>query len=137
MRSFDRIEDLKNRAPIAPGTYLRLRREAAGLTIAQVAFLLTRNSRSQTDLIYELTACEAGTLRVNNLGLAMQLQKAFPFDLGIWETLAEIAADPGSQLPVPQLCTGCGCSWADHCSWRDPAADICTRCPVPAAGVTA
>lgn len=123
-----------------PGTYLRLRRQAAGLTIEQAAARIALRPSNWQPAAAAIAACEAGGPPGQYLSLAMQLTQAFAFDFAIWETLAERAADPASELPAPRVCAGCGCSWADPCgpaacAWRDPShhggCDLCTACTFP------
>jgi len=133
-----------------PGAYLRLRREAAGLTIEQAAELAVRSHSDHADLYAKLIgALERGEqiscLEHNPYDLVFDLQRAFAFSYLVWEELDLLQLDPEADLPVPQVCIGCGCSWSDpcnpgtgkECAWRDPGetggATICTSCPVPQA----
>ncbi len=131
--------------PLSPGAYLRLRRCATGLSIEQVAVRIAPRPRLWQPFAAQIVALEmdAPMLASDAASLARQLTQAFEFGLGVWETLVELRDDPESQLPVPRLCSGCGCSWTDpchprtghECAWR-PAEEtggdsICTACPLP------
>lgn len=128
-----------------PGTYLRLRRQAAGLTIAEAARAAGFHPVGAAWFADELEDLEQGTYPGSAIIAVRTLSGAFPFDYAVWEALAEHAADPASELPVPLICTGCGCSWNDPCmdrdhgpcSWRTdfvtPATARCCYCP-PAEG---
>lgn len=132
---------------MSPGTYLRLRRLAAGLTPDMAARLSLRGAVTATPGAVAtrreaITDFEAG--RGNHLhhaALAMDLARAFRFDQRVLDVLTEHALDPASELPVPLICTSCGCSWEDPChnsdfgpcSWRpgsdQPGQVRCCYCP--------
>ena len=132
-------------APMLPGAYLRLRRCAAGLSIEQVAVRIAPRPHLWQPVAVRIVALElAAPMLVLDAAIRVRERtQAFQFGLGVWETLVELRDDPASQLPVPRLCTGCGCSWTDpchpftghECAWR-PAEEtggdsICTACPLP------
>lgn len=129
---------------LSPGSYLRLRREAAGLSIQSAASALAAlpiavgggTYRARTAML------EAMLLRIEgNLGFLRPEQArivagAFHFDTKVYEELALIhCAGPGCGLPIPQVCHTCGCSWfdpcvdgVDCCGWSDLNPQLCTTC---------
>lgn len=139
-------------APMLPGRYLQLLRQAAGLTVEQVAVRIAPRPSRWQDVAARIDAIEAGQPipgGITSVNLVLSLAQAYQFSFSIWEGLAELAQDPASELPAPQVCLVCGCTWADPCDvsapaatwrigchWRDPAetggADICSACEVPA-----
>lgn len=113
-------------APLKPGAYLRLRREAAGLSLDDVAFMVSADdvwtafNKALLDLI------EADE-HVPGPPFVDRLRGAFAFDPFIYRQLA-------AGFPV-RTCRTCGCSALDACDdeengpcgWAaDP--DLCTRC---------
>lgn len=126
-----------------PGTYLQKRREAAGLSLDQVARSLSalpwaiRAPREDeiARLVEKLRAVEAGAEHFTALQVAL-VRNAFTFDPGIYAQLVDLAAaGRGSGLPEPQVCRSCACSWHDPCStdagpcaWSARDSGLCTRC---------
>jgi len=128
-----------------PGTYLRLRREAAGLTHRHIAIVLVPAGRADAA---ELRASMSRRLRLiesddqagsnpspRDLDLVDQLGSVFAFSAAIYWLLVGIAADPESEIPVPQICRGCGCTWSDPCNergrgcaWSAEDPSLCTTC---------
>lgn len=146
--------------PMSPGTYLRKRREAAGLGIRQAAanlatlglsFARGRATRAdhQTEarVALRLTMAEDDELPFPT-DEAEFLGNAFAFDPQVYSQLVALHyAGPASprralndaialvDLPVPQLCRRCACSWNDACvddhgpcSWSPHDPDLCTSC---------
>ena len=129
---------------ISPGTYLRKRREAAGLTLEAVAAKLATEPRlGELDRLAWLRLIEADSVPIGATAIAA-LHIIFRFDGQILDRLADLHYC-SAQLPAPQLCRVCACSWLhpcvdEHggaCSWADR--DLCTECaavtgsPAPAA----
>ncbi|MES2042572.1 MAG: helix-turn-helix transcriptional regulator [Pseudomonadota bacterium] len=120
---------------LIPGAYIRKRREAAGLSIADVAarFVTTPES-SELDRIHWLTQIEAGILPATFATLTA-LRAMFRFDWDVLEHLEAITT--GRNCPPPQLCRVCACSEYDACleqsgrtcAWAEP--DLCTACAHP------
>lgn len=95
-------------APLTAADYIRLRREAAGLTIAQVAKKIAPSPRdlaAATGLV-ELIEQPGNVARRHNT--LDRLQSAFPFDPDVYRQLATEPADRH-----PHVCRGCGCSEYD------------------------
>ena len=136
--------------PLTPGRYLRLRREAGGLTISELALLIASDRRrpvrvaDRTTRERDLTALEAGTAGPGvDIDLVRQIDRHVRFDEQVYLALVGLAAAPDAGLPVPPHCRTCGCSWNDACfaggssfgvpcAWADDAATRCTSCPEPA-----
>jgi len=130
-----------------PGTYLQKRREAAGLAIDDVARMMAPASpHARGRVAADLTAIERGGALDPRLalGLVEELRTIFRFDPTVYHALAAHAVDPDSELPLPNVCRLCGCSWNDPCedpdrgpcAWADAEQDLCTRC-LQAAAVAA
>ena len=120
--------------PIAPGTYLRTRRAAAGLSLHDVAARISTDPRlAETDRIAWLRMIENGDAPVT-ADVARALGRAFAFDPVVLGDLIDIALT-GAQAPPPRLCRLCACSENDPCwdaaaqsacAWA--ATDLCTAC---------
>ncbi|MEA3042999.1 MAG: hypothetical protein QOH47_837 [Sphingomonadales bacterium] len=126
---------------MTPGRYLRLRREAAGLTLQHVAIILVpagRKTAAEDRAIFrrDVANLEADQLGGGNqVGLVDLLSSIFSFDSAIYWLLVGRAADPDSEVPVPQICRGCGCTWNDACidgargcAWSADDPTLCTVC---------
>lgn len=116
-------------APLKPAAYLRLRREAAGLSIQMLAGMLARNADEVApalDLVHVMET-PGNTIRYSET--LERLRSVLAFDPDVYRQLASEPADRH-----PRVCRGCGCStWdpCDHathgsCSWATPTA--CTAC---------
>lgn len=116
-------------AELTPGTYLRLRREAAGRTLRETALIYAHTQAGATVAEMTLRDAERDAVLLGEPSLR-RLQFAFHFDAFVYLSLA------GEDLPVPPICRGCGCTWADACSsrvfgpcaWADAEQTICTAC---------
>ena len=116
---------------MSPGTYLRKRREAAGLTLADVAAALATEPRwSEIDRLAWLTAIERD---VSPLALldGSALMRVFPFDQTVLTHLQ--LGPPGLETPRFMLCQECACSAFDACRGDGPACHwaapgLCSRC---------
>lgn len=129
---------------MTPGTYLRKRRQAAGLSVQNVAQRLaslptahglTFNARIEL-LNRALLRIEANvdflTPEYANL-----VRTAFPFDAQVYARLA------AGTLPVPRICKSCACTHSDPCgdgehtcSWSQGIPDLCTTCEAVIAVLT-
>jgi|GEM_PF-1347314 len=110
---------------ITAGLYLRKRRQAAGLSIEEVAagcmLPATRDKFAArlTEIENDTDVAAAATLAV--------LHDCFRFDVRIYTNLA-------AGLPADAaICRNCACSWGDacvgrtmNCHWAEP--DLCSRC---------
>ena len=123
-------------APLTPAAYLRLRREAAGLSVAAVAKRLYEAHRAARPAMTVEWAASVVTLLETRGTTARYaealdaLRAVFPFDPDVYR---QLAADPVDQHP--RVCRGCGCSAWDacedegfpgNCMWATP--NSCTRC---------
>lgn len=139
-RFLPRVPDAQ---PLAPEAYIRLRREAAGLTIRDLA---SRLSALRNALI-EAGELPAGLLAIRNDYAAMivmleaqgvrarlpetleSIAAVMPFDPAVYRQLAE-----GDPRRHPRVCRGCGCSTYDSChhesygscAWVSPTQ--CSHC---------
>jgi hypothetical protein len=114
--------------PMTPGDYLRLRREAAGLTIPQVATHYYKRPEHRADVEANLRTFELPHVKVKP-HIAETLGRAFPFDHGVYRQLCE---DPPELHPT--LCRGCACDNHNTCHTREGSDctitvdGICTAC---------
>lgn len=120
---------------MTPGTYLRLRREAAGFTRDDLALCLDStvpvSARSRTELL----ALIEGDTAVIDAGFVDALTDLyrvgrFRFDRHVLIIL--IARHAGAEIAAPHVCRSCGCSWNDACEegcgWASAEQDWCTAC---------
>ncbi|HEY0130851.1 MAG TPA: hypothetical protein VGB57_05550 [Allosphingosinicella sp.] len=132
-------------AAMAPGTYIRKRREAAGQTLDQVVSWFADDGSGITrgELMAQLRALESGTAPVMTLSVE-PLKGAFPFDPNVYLALVFFAS--GAKVVLPPICRDCACSefdpchdqCGDPCDWARVGVDeapLCTMCiPDPAEG---
>jgi len=132
-----RIEHASNpsTAPVTPAAYLRLRREAAGLSVRTVAGMLARNANDVAHALDLINALETPGNTARRPETLENLRDVFPFDPDVYRQLATAAADQH-----PRICRGCGCSQWDPCgnshnacAWATDKA--CTVCLPDAAPV--
>lgn len=104
-------------APMCPGNYLRLRRTAAGLTIADVAARLAEEGEDPAELALSIENIErhdVDDMRAQrHLTLLDRLRGAFAFDQRVYTSLVAVISNP--KRPITPICVGCACSWADPC----------------------
>ena len=129
---------------MTPGTYLRMRREAAGLDHQTVAWRLTllpearpSITASDVDLLgRQLAECEADRDNLTALQ-AVFVGKVVPLDYSVYEVLLWRHHDPYQRglLPEPQVCRVCACSWhrpcesvCGPCAWVEGDPTLCTAC---------
>jgi hypothetical protein len=131
----------------APGAWLARRRQAAGLTCSEVAarlaalpWAIAPASPDTVSKLAERLADAETTGAPFTQPQAALLRNIFRFDLDIYFQLVDLAAaGDGCGLPVPQICTSCGCSWHDACApsprtggqpcaWSDEDPHTCTAC---------
>ena len=104
---------------LSPGDYLRLRREAAGVTIeALAACVSTAPALMLADRAAWLRAIEDGIAPVS-VGTALALRHHYPFDLDVLDHLTIAAA--GFPAGAPPLCHACG-------GWRATDTTLCRAC---------
>ena len=116
--------------PIAPWSYIRMRRRAAGLTIEEAAKPFYKRDEHRADVENNLRTFETPGVRVKAIR-DLDLPRAFPFDPAIYEQLADTPAEQH-----PQLCVRCGWDeWTDQhdregyaTAWSEALPGHCTRC---------
>ncbi|CAN5370590.1 hypothetical protein BH10PSE14_BH10PSE14_04620 [soil metagenome] len=127
-----------------PGAWLKLRRQAARLSIADVAAMTATEPRVAEHVRAGwLDLIEADAMPAS-FATIVALRHAYPFDLHVLEQLVAISL--GAPLPAPRLCRICGCSEHDPCEVAGAGCwwvrgDVCSACspdtapapPAPAA----
>lgn len=122
--------------PLTPAAYLRLRRNAAGVSIEQVAARIAPalHDRSNARLLIEMLETDGS--RARDRQTIDRLAAAYPLDPDVYFQLVNEPADRH-----PPVCRGCGCSHWDPCNagdgvaccaWATPTS--CTRCEDAASG---
>lgn len=119
-------------APVTPAAYLKLRRRAAGLSVAQLAARIApevERSAEAVDLLYVL---ETPGCRARHRATIETIATVLPMDPDVYFQLADEPAERH-----PHVCRGCGCSAFDPCcgsrgvcGWTDTG--LCSRCDGPA-----
>jgi hypothetical protein len=126
-------------AAMSPGRYLQLRREAAGLSISDVADRLValddKLMREEAAALIRLL--ELPTAKARFRATLDRLRTIFTFDIAVYLQLTDEPADRH-----PKICRGCGCTQWDACSdehghtcfWAEPG--LCSGCVEGATGPT-
>lgn len=108
-----------------PGRYITLRREAAGLSIEQLAAksaLPLRAAELLRDAESDRSALPGGAV--------IWLNRLIQIDAHVYGCLV-------AEIPAGRICEGCGCTWNDACwteqgpcTWSTltPDFDVCTAC---------
>lgn len=117
---------------LTPSDYLRLRRAAAGLSIAEAARKLIDSRADQRRAEEFLRRLETPGRTALYRSTVAHLLRAFLFDPSVYWQLAE---EPMHRHP--RICRGCGCSAHDRCT--DAAGGAChwaeqDRCSACCAG---
>lgn len=121
--------------PMTPGSYLRKRRTAAGLSIEQVAASIATDPR-----LHEIDRCAwlrliEDDVTMVTVDIAAALLRVFRFDPDALRQLIHFHAFHSFFSHEVMLCRICGCSqrdpcWdettASACAWASPG--ICTAC---------
>jgi hypothetical protein len=121
--------------PLKAWDYLRLRREAAGLSIEQVGRELYRSLSMQSGGIQLARLLETAGWRAIDGRTIAKLAAIFPFDPGVYRQLADRDLPPEEHPPV---CRGCGCSYWDRQRGTEKArlewaaSGLCSGCDVEA-----
>lgn len=127
-----------------PGTYLRKRREAAGISLEDVSGQVAARLQDigvlgrdadHPRFVEFLTAVEGDRDNLSYFA-ALFMRHAFPFDVEAYWNLLLHRYDPdASDLPQPKLCRQCACSFHDACevegqpcAWSNTDPDLCTAC---------
>ncbi len=112
-----------------PWDYLRLRREAAGLSIDDVATRLSPRIATRSEAAALVRLLEVRNVRVKQTRTLALLANIYPFDPGVYR---QLAWSPPSEHPP--VCRGCSCSYWDrirgdeisHVEWAAP--QTCSGC---------
>jgi transcriptional regulator with XRE-family HTH domain len=107
---------------ISPGAFLKLRRTAAGLSVADLAAKLVTEPRMAEHLRAEWIELIEADITPASFNTIVSLRHCYPFSLNILEELSAIGL--GLNLAPPQICRICGWNYDE----RDPA-DDCEEAP--------
>lgn len=119
------------RPVIMPWEYVRMRREAAGLTIEQAARPYWHRPEHQADVERNVRALETVGFRMQREFFAADMSRAFSFNVDVYRQLCDTPPDQH-----PHLCLSCGWDeWTtqydahgDDVTWSSHDPDQCTRC---------
>lgn len=107
---------------MSPGVYLRKRREAAGLTLGEVARQLAAMQFGIVHLDRANVLAQLEKIEDTEAGLtlpqAQVMRHIFPFDVGIYDQLLDhhlAAKEEREALAQPPICRVCACSFFDPC----------------------
>lgn len=125
-------------APVTPADYIRLCRQKASLTIAELAARLGGASDRAVLIADTLRVAERPGATIGADGLVDLLARAMPltFDADVYRQLRDEPADRH-----PTLCRGCGCSAWMPCTCRNGRAcrigedGACSACAESAAAM--
>lgn len=122
---------------MTPGTYLKKRRQAARLSVDDVAErIATAPPLAHIDRAAWIERIEEGIDPISADVLAT-LRSAYPFAPTIVWRLIDLPRFDPQEFDAPRLCMICGCSDRDPCFLPGPeprlccgwgSADICTSC---------
>lgn len=129
-------------APMTPGTYLRKRREAAGVSreLAAVAFMPCSNPPYHPPTLVAqvlniarwLGELESDQSQVDGIAL-MQMSGVVPFEREAYDRL--VALHLGVDVAPPSICRECGCGvltacidQGHPCAWSEADPNLCTAC---------
>lgn len=90
---------------MTPAEYIRLRRQAAGLSVEQVAAALAPERDKRGAARAFLGLIETKGAKVNTAAALHLLRRIFPFDIDVYHQLAN---DPADRHPT--ICRARGCS---------------------------
>jgi hypothetical protein len=93
---------------LRPAAYLRLRREAAGLSVEDVATMLAPTFTDRATARAFVRLLEVDLVVARKARPIERLAACYPLDPAVYYQLAGPA-------PHPQVCRGCGCSQWDPC----------------------
>lgn len=122
-----------------PGTYIRLRREAARLSIEDVAARVETAPRySEIDRVAWLHRIESDIATLSP-DVAASLDRVFPMSRYVLARLIDLRSYGDLGIEMPRICGGCGCSETDPCinpvsgaaceqEEPLPGAQFCTAC---------
>lgn len=119
---------------MTPGSYLAKRRRAAGLSIDDVAAMVSTSPRlAKIDRHAWIERVEQDVAALSP-DVVFALRAAFNFQIWVLAQLIEYRTY-GKADPLPHLCASCGCSDRDPCIDPDnhdacawATEDLCTSC---------
>lgn len=114
---------------MTPGAYLRVRRQAAGLSLDDVAVRLAVEPAYPAMSRAEWLAAMEEDIAPVAPDTARALRQVFAFDLIVLDRIA-------NGMPV-EICRGCACSWYDACETKHGGCywvevDLCSVCAAEA-----
>lgn len=117
---------------LTPGAYIKQRRQAAGLSVADVASRIATEPQSAEHLRGEWLELIEADAAPASFSTIVALRLVFRFDLTVLAQLEAISQ--GADVPAPQLCRICTCSADDcctdafggRCAWIEE--DLCSTC---------
>ncbi|EPR09894.1 hypothetical protein M527_07155 [Sphingobium indicum IP26] len=120
---------------MSPGTYLSKRRQAAGLSIDDVAAMVHTSPRlGEIDRRAWIERIERDVAAISP-DVSAALADAFRFSRRVLQQLIDLRSYGPEAVEEPQICMTCGCSQFDACldpatatgcAWSSP--DLCTAC---------
>ncbi|GEM_PF-710096 len=113
---------------VMPWDYIRMRREAAGLSVEQAARPFWHRKEHRADVERNMHRIETVGFRVKRL---WDMSRSFRLNLTVYRQLCDTPPDMH-----PRLCLACGWDeWSAQldvegfdCTWSDADPQICTRC---------
>lgn len=119
---------------MTPGTYLAKRRRAAGLSIDDVAAMVSTSPRlGEVDRRAWIDRIEQDVAAISP-DVAAALSDAFLFSRRVLQQLIDLRSYGDGAVELPRLCITCGCSDLDPCVSRGGDAcgwaseDLCSSC---------
>jgi transcriptional regulator with XRE-family HTH domain len=113
---------------MSPGTYIRLRRQADGLTIDDLALMIGTVPADKHIARAEWIATIEQDILPVSLSSALALANELSIDLDVLGQLVEAHAHRPAD--VPPICRACGCTddraCRNGCSWVE--SDLCSAC---------
>lgn len=124
-------EEKPARPVVMPWDYVRMRRKAAGLTIAQAAAHYWKRPEHQAAVERTIAELETVGYRMQQHFFAADMSRAYSFSVDVYRQLCDTPADQH-----PRLCLACGWDqWATQydtngqdVTWSEADPEICTRC---------
>ncbi|WP_030540579.1 helix-turn-helix domain-containing protein [Sphingobium sp. DC-2] len=120
---------------MTPGTYLAKRRHAAGLSIDDVAALVSTSPRlGEIDRRAWIDRIEKDVAAISP-DVAAALADAFPISRRVLQQLIDLRSYGSGAVELPRICLDCGCTEFDACldpltgtacAWASE--DLCTSC---------
>lgn len=128
---FTMIDQPEAKPIIAPWDYARMRRESAGLSIAQAARPYWHRPEHREDVERNTARLEQPGFCLTDNFMGCDMSRAFPFNIDVYVQLSTAPPDLH-----PRLCMRCAWDqWTsqpdlngDDVTWSEDNPDICTRC---------